>query len=47
MINHIETQFFWRKNKYEVDIISIKENKIIPIEVKYKNNIRTKDMKGL
>jgi len=39
---------FWRnKNKQEVDLIKIKDNKLIPIEIKYKNFNRQRDYGGL
>ena len=37
--------FYWR-DKYEVDFVLEKE-KPVPIEVKYKEDIRTSDLKGL
>ena len=48
---YVETVFagelFWRdKNKNEVDVV-IKEKKLIPIEVKFKNIIDSADLKGL
>jgi len=44
----VGSKFFWRTpQKYEVDVILEKKNKIIPIEVKYKNNIQNKDVKNL
>lgn len=48
IVNAVKAQFFWRTpQKYEIDII-LKENKeIIPIEIKYVNNITKKDIKNL
>ncbi|UCG68621.1 MAG: DUF4143 domain-containing protein, partial [Thermoplasmata archaeon] len=48
---YVETVFagelFWRdKNKNEVDVV-IKDKKLIPIEVKFKNIINSADIKGL
>ncbi len=48
---YVETVFagelFWRdKNKNEVDVV-IKDKKLIPIEVKFKNIINSADLKGL
>lgn len=41
-------KFFWRDvYKHEVDFIDIKQDKIIPIEVKYKEKILEKEMKNL
>jgi len=48
VIIHVNAKFFWRTpQKYEIDIILKKDNKIIPIEIKYKRNIIKKDMKNL
>ena len=44
----VNTKFFWRTpQKYEVDIVLKEKDGIIPIEVKYKNNIMKKDIKNL
>ncbi|MCX6742502.1 MAG: ATP-binding protein [Candidatus Pacearchaeota archaeon] len=41
-------KFFWRTpQKYEVDIILDKNNKILPIEAKYKEHVTGKDLKNL
>jgi len=43
-----ETQlFYWKSQGYEVDIIIELFHKSIPIEVKYRDTIREKDLKGL
>ena len=48
IISQIETKFFWRDpSKNEIDVIITKNNQIIPIEIKYKNEINRKDIKGL
>ena len=47
IISHLDAKFFWRKNGYEVDIILDKKSVLIPIEVKYKNTVAEKDIKGL
>ena len=40
--------FYWTdQNKNEVDIILTIKNKVIPIEVKYSNDISKKELKGL
>ena len=40
--------FFWRTpQKYEVDIVFTKDDEIIPIEIKYRNNILPKEVKNL
>jgi hypothetical protein len=42
-----KAKFFWRdKEKHEVDIV-LNAKKILPIEVKYKNNIAKKDLKNI
>lgn len=38
--------YYWRDH-YEVDFIVKEDNQLKPIEVKYKNNINKKDLKGL
>jgi len=48
IVSFVDAKFFWRTpQKYEVDIILEKGNKIVPLEVKYKNNITNKDTKNL
>lgn len=48
IISETDTDFFWRTpQKYEVDIILSENEKIIPIEIKYKNQIDKKDVKNL
>ena len=42
----LKTDHYWRDLNKEVDFIVINK-KTIPVEVKYKNNIRKKDIKGL
>jgi predicted AAA+ superfamily ATPase len=40
--------FYWRdKQKHEVDVVMKLGKKVIPIEVKYRSKIGTKDVKGL
>ena len=40
--------FYWRnKNGNEVDVIAEVNNRAVPIEVKYKNNISSDDLKGI
>ncbi|KAF5412099.1 MAG: hypothetical protein C5S43_02375 [Candidatus Methanocomedens sp.] len=40
--------FYWYdKNKNEVDIVMSYQSKLVPIEVKYRNSIGMKDLKGL
>ena len=42
-------QFFWRDpNRHEIDFVEIKnDNSIIPIEIKYKEKIQTREFKNL
>lgn len=47
VINSSQAQFFWRKGTVEVDCVLVKNDDIMPIECKYRNNIRKKDIKGL
>jgi len=43
-----KARFFWRTpQKYEVDIILKGKEKIVPLEVKYKEDVTDKDMKNL
>ncbi|MEK6951597.1 MAG: ATP-binding protein [Nanoarchaeota archaeon] len=39
--------YFWRERNKEVDFVIIKENQIIPIEVKYVLKVKLKDIKGM
>ena len=44
----LNTKFFWRTpQKYEVDIILVEKERIIPLEIKYKENITNKDIKNI
>ena len=48
LISLKDYRFFWRDvYKHEVDFIEIKDGKIIPIEVKYKNIVTEKDFNNL
>ena len=47
VVNYSGTSFFWRKGISEVDCVVIKNDVVVPLESKYKNNIRKKDIKGL
>lgn len=47
IIDIYDAKYFWRLNKKEVDIILIKDKKIIPIEVKYKSQLKKNDFDGL
>ena len=46
VITQLKLNFFWRRN-LEVDGILLKKDKIIPLEIKYKDNIAKKDIKGI
>jgi len=41
------TVYFWRDNQNETDIVIDKKLEVLPIEVKYRNTILEKDLKGL
>ncbi len=45
--NSIEMISFWRTPQHEVDIIIKTDNKIIPVEVKYKTQIDKKDIRSI
>ena len=48
IVNHLEKTSFWRTpQKDEVDIVIKRNNEVIPIEIKYKNQITKKDLKGI
>ena len=48
IINNFDINFFFRTtSKKEVDFIKIDNNKIIPIELKYKERLRNDDLNGL
>jgi predicted AAA+ superfamily ATPase len=40
-------KFFWRSGKDEVDCVLVRNGEILPIECKYRSNIRKRDLKGL
>jgi len=47
VISSSQARFFWRNGRDEVDCVLVKKGKIIPIECKYKNNLRERDLRGL
>lgn len=47
IVNELDARFFHRRRQKEVDIILRYNNSIIPIEVKFKNNLRDDDEKTL
>jgi predicted AAA+ superfamily ATPase len=47
VVNHLDAKYFWRGGKEEIDIMLTRNNETIPIEVKYKNEIREKDLKTM
>lgn len=40
-------KFFWRSGKSEVDCVLVQNSEVLPIECKYRDSIRKKDLKGL
>jgi len=40
------TVYFWRDNQKETDIVIDKKLEVLPIEVKYRNTVSAKDLKG-
>ncbi len=47
VVNHLEAKYFLRLGNEEIDVMLKKNNETIPIEVKYKNKIREKDLKTM
>lgn len=48
MVVSVNAGFFWRTpQKYEVDIVLKKDGEVIPIEVKYSNDVSAKDVKNV
>ena len=47
VINSSSARFFWRRGVSEVDCVLVNDGSIIPLEVKYRNNIQKKEIKGL
>ncbi|HUV81502.1 MAG TPA: ATP-binding protein [archaeon] len=47
VITHSGAEFFWRKGTSELDCVLVRDNKVVPIESKYRNNIMKKHIKGL
>lgn len=48
LTNNFDFKFFYRTpSKKEIDFIKIENNKIIPIELKYRDNIKIKDLDNL
>ncbi len=39
--------FYWRDGQKEVDIVLDKKSQVVPVEVKYRNQINWEDLKGL
>lgn len=46
IVTQLDCLFFWKRS-HEVDCILIRNKTLIPIEVKYSNNIKEKELKGL
>ena len=38
--------FYWRNHNYETDIVMDAEGGVLPVEVKYKNEIKLSDLRG-
>jgi predicted AAA+ superfamily ATPase len=47
VVNHLDAKYFWRDGNEEIDVMLIKNEEKIPIEVKYKNEIHEKDLKTM
>lgn len=47
VVTNSGARFFWRKGTSEVDCVLVRGDEVIPLESKYRNNIRKKDIKGL
>lgn len=47
IINSSRAEFFWRRGTAEVDCILLEDSSIKPLESKYKDSIRKKEIKGL
>lgn len=43
----LKSKNYWRDGKHETDFVQMTSNKIIPIESKYSNAIKTEDIEGL
>jgi len=43
----LKTQFFWRERQNEVDFVLEEDRKRIPIEVKWKEKVKNRDLKGI
>jgi len=43
----IDAKYYWRKNGKEIDFLKIDKKKIIPIEIKNKNNLTKNDLKNI
>lgn len=39
--------FYWRNHNYETDIVMDAEGGVLPVEVKYKNEIKLSDLRGI
>jgi predicted AAA+ superfamily ATPase len=47
VVNHLDAKYFWRTGNEEIDIMLTRDKETIPIEVKYKNEIKGKDLKTM
>ncbi len=46
IITQTKAKFFWREN-LEVDAVIIQNKKILPIEIKYKDEVKPKEIKEI
>jgi len=44
--SELNAEFYWRRGNYKVDFI-LKDDRLLPIEVKYTEKIRKEDYRGL
>lgn len=47
LIRRRDTNIFYHRDRYEVDLVLERERELLPIEVKYTDNITRKDLKGI
>jgi predicted AAA+ superfamily ATPase len=47
VISYSETKNYWRESGKEIDLILLKEQRIIPVEVKNKEEIRKEDWNNI
>ncbi|MGC9133661.1 MAG: hypothetical protein ACP5GJ_04645, partial [Nanopusillaceae archaeon] len=47
ILSFLDINYYWRKEDKEIDGIIFENNKIVPIEIKYKREIKKEDLKNL